>query len=167
MRREAISEMCTKPSIDSAIETNAPNVTIFVTVPSTIDPTGKSSTSFVHGSSVVCLSPKLMRSRCKSTSSTITSTSSPTLTTSEGWLTWFQESSEMCTKPSMPPKSTNAPKSTMLETVPFRRMPRLSLPRISARSARRPSSSSTRRESTTLLRFLSISITRASISVPL
>ena len=106
-----------------------------------------------------------MRSRCRSTSSTSTSTSSPTLTTSEGWLTWFHDSSEMCTRPSMPPRSTNAPKSTIEETVPLRRMPFDSFARISARSFLRPSSSSTRRDSTTLLRLRSISMTRASISV--
>ena len=66
----------------------------------------------------------------------------------------------------MPPRSTNAPKSTMEETVPLRRMPFESLDRISARSFLRPSSSSTRRDSTTLLRLRSISMTRASISVP-
>ena len=72
----------------------------------------------------------------------------------------------MCTRPSMPPRSTKAPKSTMEETVPLRRMPFESFERISARSFLRPSSSSTRRDSTTLLRLRSISMTRASISVP-
>ena len=52
----------------------------------------------------------------RSTSSTCTLTWSPTLTTSDGWLTWLHESSEMCTRPSMPPRSTKAPKATMLET---------------------------------------------------
>ena len=78
-----------------------------------------------------------MRSRFRSTSSTSTSTSWPTLTTSEGWLTWFQESSEMWTRPSIPPRSTKAPKSTMEETAPWRRMPDLSFDRISERSALR------------------------------
>ena len=37
---------------------------------------------------------------------------------SDGWLTCDQESSEMWIRPSMPSRSTNAPKSTMLEIVP-------------------------------------------------
>ena len=60
-----------------------------------------------------------------------------------------------------------APKSTMEETVPWRRMPDLSLDRISERSALRDSSSTTRRERTTLLRLRSISMTRASMRVPM
>ena len=50
--------------------------------------------------------------------------------------------------------------------VALRRMPLESLERISARSFLRPSSKRTRRDSTTLLRLRSISMTRASISVP-
>ena len=55
-----------------------------------------------------------------STSSTSTVTSSPTLTTSDGWSMCFQDSSETCTRPSTPPRSTNAPKLTMEETTPLR-----------------------------------------------
>ena len=49
----------------------------------------------------------------------------------------------------------------------WRRMPDLSLDRISERSALRDSSSTTRRERTTLLRLRSISMTRASMRVPM
>ena len=59
-----------------------------------------------------------MRSRDKSTSSTCTVTSSPTCTTDDGWSTCFQESSETWTKPSMPPRSTKAPKFTTDDTTP-------------------------------------------------
>ena len=48
-----------------------------------------------------------------STSSTSTVTSWPTSTTSPGWSMCFQDSSDTCTRPSTPPRSTNAPKLTM------------------------------------------------------
>ena len=59
-----------------------------------------------------------MRWRSRSMSRTLTLTVSPILRTSEGWLTWLQEISEMWIRPSMPSRSTKAPKSTMLETLP-------------------------------------------------
>ena len=40
MWRMAISEMCTRPSMDWPSSMNAPNGTIFVTLPSTMVPTG-------------------------------------------------------------------------------------------------------------------------------
>ena len=43
-----------------------------------------------------------MRWRSRSMSSTLIRTVSPIATTSEGWLTWLQESSEMWIRPSMP-----------------------------------------------------------------
>ena len=43
-----------------------------------------------------------MRWRSRSMSSTLTGTVSPIERTSEGWLTWLQESSEMWIRPSMP-----------------------------------------------------------------
>ena len=71
-----------------------------------------------HGSSWVCLRPSEMRWRSRSMSSTLTGTTSPIERISEGWLTWLQESSEMWIRPSMPSRSTNAPKSTMFEIAP-------------------------------------------------
>ena len=56
-------------------------------------------------------------------SSTLTRTVSPIDSTSDGWLTWLQESSEMWIRPSMPSRSTKAPKSTMLEILPSTTMP--------------------------------------------
>src|SRR5690625_6173292 len=58
-----------------------------------------------------------------STSSTSTVTSLPTSTTALGWSMCFQESSETCTRPSTPPRSTNAPKLTIEETTPGRTWP--------------------------------------------
>jgi hypothetical protein len=40
-------------------------------------------------------------------------------TISDGWLTRPQDMSVMCSRPSMPPRSTNAPKSAMFLTVPL------------------------------------------------
>src|ERR1041385_4161493 len=70
-----------------------------------------------------------MRSRSRSTSSTCTSTSSPTCTTDEGWSTCFHDSSETCTRPSIPPRSTKAPKFTTDEMTPLRTSPGLRLAR--------------------------------------
>ena len=59
-----------------------------------------------------------MRWRSRSMSSTLTGTVWPIERISDGWLTWLQESSEMWIRPSMPSRSTNAPKSTMFEIAP-------------------------------------------------
>ena len=58
-----------------------------------------------------------------STSSTSTVTSWPTSTTSPGWSMCFQDSSDTCTRPSTPPRSTNAPKLTIEDTTPLRIWP--------------------------------------------
>ena len=60
-----------------------------------------------------------MRWRSRSMSSTLTLTVSPIERISLGWLTCDQDSSEMWIRPSMPSRSTNAPKSTMFEIWPF------------------------------------------------
>ena len=49
------------------------------------------------------------RERSRSNFRMRTSISSPTFTTSEGCLTRFHAMSVMCSRPSMPPRSTNAP----------------------------------------------------------
>ena len=74
-----------------------------------------------QGSCWVAFSERLMRSRSRSTSRTSTSISSPTVTTELGWSTCFHDSSETCTRPSMPPRSTKAPKLTTDDTTPLRR----------------------------------------------
>ena len=107
-----------------------------------------------------------MRWRSRSMSSTFTCTVWPIVSTSEGWLTWPQESSEMWIRPSMPSRSTKAPKSTMFEIVPSTTSPFWSRSRICWRASLRSSSSTARRESTTLLRLRLSSITLHSIVSP-
>ena len=66
-----------------------------------------------------------MRWRSRSMSSTLTLTVSPMVRISLGWLTCDHDSSEMWIRPSIPSRSTNAPKSTMFEIVPSTTWPRL------------------------------------------
>ena len=107
-----------------------------------------------------------MRWRSRSMSSTLTLTSWPISSTSEGWLTWLQDSSEMWIRPSIPSRSTNAPKSTMFEIVPSTTSPGLSRSRIAWRISLRSSSRTARRERTTLLRERLSSITLQRSSWP-
>src|SRR3954454_1189178 len=144
--------MWTSPSTPSRISTNAPKVTTLVTLPSSSSPTWYVSTTRCHGSSWVCLRPSEMRWRSGSMSSTLTWTVWPMSRSSDGWLTCDHDSSEMWMRPSMPLRSTKAPKSTMLEIWPSTMRPGCSRSRIRSRSSRRCSSSTARRESTTLLR---------------
>src|SRR6476659_1127365 len=144
--------MCTSPSTPGRISTNAPNVTTFVTLPSTMSPSLYDSSTCCHGSACVCLRPSEMRWRSRSMSSTLTCTVCPISSTSDGWLTCDHESSEMWMRPSMPSRSTNAPKSTMLEIWPSTTLPGCRRSRICCRCSLRSSSSTARRESTTLLR---------------
>ena len=104
-----------------------------------------------------------MRWRSRSMSSTLTGTVSPIERISDGWFTWLQESSEMWIRPSMPSRSTNAPKSTMFEIAPSTTWPGCSRSRICWRTSLRSSSSTARRESTTLLRERLSSMTLHSI----
>ena len=107
-----------------------------------------------------------MRWRSRSMSSTLTGTTSPMERISDGWFTWLQDSSEMWIRPSMPSRSTKAPKSTMLEIAPSTIMPGWRRSRICWRTSLRSSSSTARRESTTLLRERLSSITLHSIFWP-
>src|SRR6266576_527378 len=100
--------MWTRPSTPGRISTNAPNVTTFVTLPSTTSPSLCCSSTCCHGSDCVCLRPSEMRWRSRSMSSTFTSTVWPISSTSDGWLTCDHDSSEMWIRPSMPFRSTNA-----------------------------------------------------------
>ena len=72
----------------------------------------------------------------------------------------------MWIRPSIPSRSTNAPKSTMLEIAPSTTWPGCSRSRICWRSSLRSSSSTARRESTTLLRERLSSMTLHSIFWP-
>src|SRR5215208_1715204 len=107
--------MCTRPSMPSSTRTNEPNGTSLVTLPGTIWPIWWVRAKCCQGSSCVAFRDSETRSRSMSTSSTSTVTSSPTVTTSLGWSMCFQDSSETCTRPSTPPRSTKAPKLTIEE----------------------------------------------------
>src|SRR5881275_2024109 len=100
-------------------------------------------------------------------SSTLTFTSCPISSTSDGWFTCDHESSEMWISPSIPSRSTNAPKSTMFEIVPSTTSPGLSRSRIAWRISLRSSSRTARRESTTLFRERLSSITLQRSSWPM
>src|SRR5216684_7054679 len=121
--RSASSEMCTRPSMPSSTRTNAPNGTSLVTRPGTTWPIWWVRANCCQGSSWVDFSDSETRSRSMSTSSTSTVTSCPTSTTSPGWSMCFQDSSETCTRPSTPPRSTKAPKLTIELTTPLRIWP--------------------------------------------
>jgi len=73
-----------------------------------------------QGSSVVCFKPSDTLFLSLSKSSTITLISSPTATISEGCDIFFQLMSAIWSRPSIPPKSTKAPKFVILLTFPFR-----------------------------------------------
>ena len=90
----------------------------------------------------------------------------PTSTTSDGWSMCFHDSSETWTRPSTPPRSTNAPKLTIEDTTPERTWPFWSFLRNVVRTSDCVCSSQARRDRTTLLRFLSSSMILASISLP-
>src|SRR5450756_2419377 len=157
--------MCTRPSMPSSTRTNAPKGTNLVTLPGTTWPMAWVRANCRQGSSWVALSDSETRSRSRSTSSTSTSTSWPTSTTSLGWSMCFQDSSETCTSPSTPPRSTNAPKLTMEDTTPCRTWPFCRVVRKDCRTSDWVCSSHCRRDSTTLLRFLSNSMILASSSL--
>ncbi len=93
--------------------------------------------------------------------------SSPTFSTSLGWLIRPQDMSVMCSRPSMPPRSTKAPYSVMFFTVPMRTLPSSSVPRVSRFFSAFSSSSTALRESTMLPRFLLTLMTRMRSSWPL
>ena len=107
-----------------------------------------------------------MRWRSRSMSRTLTLTFWLTCSTSDGWLMCVHDSSEMWIRPSMPSRSTKAPKSTMFEMVPLTMSPTLSSSMICWRTSLRSSSSTARRDSTTLLRLRFISMTRQESSWP-
>src|SRR3954462_3121851 len=100
-----------------------------------------------------------MRWRSRSMSRTLTCTVSPMFRISLGWLTCDQDSSEMWIRPSIPSRSTKAPKSTMLEIWPSMISPGCRRSRMAWRCSLRSSSSTARRLSTTLLRERLSSIT--------
>ena len=98
--------------------------------------------------------------------STLASSSWPTWTTSLGWRTRRQAMSVMCSRPSMPPRSTNAPYSVMFLTTPWTIAPSRSVSISLARSSPIEASTTARRDSTTLLRLRSSLMTLNSIVLP-
>ena len=72
----------------------------------------------------------------------------------------------MCNRPSIPPKSTNAPYSVRFLTIPSTSMPSSNLASSSSRSAEFSASITARRDTTILLRCLSILMTLNSSSLP-
>ena len=106
-----MSETCSRPSMPSSSSTNAPYVVRLRTRPSTTVPGGNRPSTSSQGFPSACFMPSEISCFSRLMSSTTTSTSSPTFTTSCGWLMrLLQDISEMWTKPSMPSSSlTNAP----------------------------------------------------------
>ena len=98
--------------------------------------------------------------------STLASSSWPTWTTSLGWRTRRQAMSVMCSRPSMPPRSTNAPYSVMFLTTPWTIAPSRSVSISLARSSPIEASTTARRDNTTLLRLRSSLMTLNSMVLP-
>src|SRR5438270_742610 len=69
------SDRCTMPSTSPSSPRNRPNSVLFLTSPSTVDPTGNFSTNTSQGLRMVCLRPSEIRRLTESTSRTCTSTS--------------------------------------------------------------------------------------------
>ena len=63
----------------------------------------------IQGSTTSCLMPSDTFCSSSSYLMTFTSSSSPILIASEGWLILLHEMSVICKRPSIPPKSTKAP----------------------------------------------------------
>jgi len=143
--------MCTSPSMPSSSLTNTPYGTMLTTLPRTRDPTGYFCSIPSQGEGVFCFSPRAIFSFSRSTPMIITSSSWSMRTIWEGCPMRPQLMSVMCSSPSMPPRSTNAPKSAMFLTTPLRSCPTsTSASSFSLASARR--SSISRRRETTMLR---------------
>src|SRR5207302_70786 len=158
---------CTSPSKPSSISMNAPNSAMLRTLPVTTVPTGYFSAMSSQGSGCACLIPSETRRSLGLMSSTTTSTSSPTLATFDGcWIFLFQLISDTCSKPSIPPRSTQAPYSLTFLTWPCTTWPSLSVSINAARLACSSSSSRARRLTTTLPRRRFSLVMRTWISVP-
>ena len=84
-----------------------------------------------------CFRPRAIFSLSLSIWRTLTSISWSILSISLGWLMRPQDMSVMCSRPSMPPRSMNAPKSAMFLTVPLMICADLRGPRASSSSSPR------------------------------
>ena len=77
--------------------------------PVNLAPTGYLASTPSQGSDCSCFMPRLMRWVSGLILTICTLTVSPTASTWLGWETRFQLMSVTCSRPSMPPRSTNAP----------------------------------------------------------
>src|SRR5260370_849287 len=105
------SDRCTRPSIPAARPTNTPKSVIDLIGPLTRSPRLVFCANSCQGLALHCFMPSEMRRLSSSISSTMTSTSSPRVTSLVGAMFLLVQSiSETCTRPSMPgSSSTNAP----------------------------------------------------------
>ena len=126
------------------------------TLPLTRELTGYFFSISSQGEVSFCFRPSAIFSRSRSMFRILTSTSSPIFTISLGWFTRPQLMSVMCSRPSRPPRSMNAPKSAMLVTVPRTMSPSFTWPSSLDFAASRSSSMSLRRLMTMFLRSSSI-----------
>ena len=99
------------PSTSPSSPMKRPNSVLFLTSPSTTEPTGCFSANASQGFCSVCFRPSEMRRLTGSTSRIWTSTSWEVETIFPGWTFFFvQDISETWISPSMPgSSSTNAP----------------------------------------------------------
>ncbi|CFP58223.1 Uncharacterised protein [Bordetella pertussis] len=105
------SDRWTRPSMPPGRPTNTPKSVIDLMAPRTLSPRLKLVANSSHGFWRHCFMPSEMRRRSSSISRTMTSTSSPRVTTLRGsTFLLVQSISDTCTRPSMPAStSTNAP----------------------------------------------------------
>ncbi len=159
--------MCNKPSTPSASSTNAPKAVIRATLPVTVAPTLKLLDATTHGSLFTSFKEREIFSLSLSALKTVTSTSCPTVKISDAFLTLDQASSEMCTKPSTPPKSMNAPKSTRRDTLPLTLLPSVSVAKTLSLTSLDSCAANSLRDAITRLLEASTSMIWKSYSLPL
>ncbi|OQA09130.1 MAG: hypothetical protein BWY65_01220 [Firmicutes bacterium ADurb.Bin373] len=152
--------MWTSPSTPGSSCTKAPNGASRTTLAVTMESTGYLCSTVSHGFGKTCFKPREIFSFSRSIRKTMTSISSLTLTTSEGWLIRCQDISEICKSPSTPPISTKAPKLVSRRTIPFTTWFSCRFSIISWRNLTYSSSSNALRDRITffLPRFISITL---------
>ena len=143
---------CTSPSTPGSNSTNAPYGMRLTTLPAILLPTGYFSSILSHGLASFCFKPRLTRSLSLLMSRMTTSSSWPVVNICDGCVMRPQLMSVMCSNPSRPFRSTNAPKSVRFFTVPLRISPGTMSSKSFARLAERSSSINSRRLSTMFCR---------------
>ena len=129
---------------------------MLTTLPRMREPTGYFFSISAQGLTSRCLRPNAIFSFSRSMLRTRTSIFWSILSSSLGWLMRLQDMSVMWSRPSMPPRSTKAPKSAMFLTVPETMSPSLRVSRSRFLACSRSVSMSLRREMTMFLRSRSI-----------